>query len=334
MSENACVSILMPVYNAAAYLKPCIHSIQRQTYGQWELIAVDDFSTDDSFTLLAEFAKNDSRITCYKNTTKGIIPALQLAFERCKGSCITRMDADDLMPSNKLETFVNALNNQPDTVVTGKVRYFSDSEVSKGYLRYENWLNQLVDTTEHWKAVYRECVIASPNWMVHRSCFSSVFSFSDLVYPEDYDMTFKWYTHEFKIKAVTEITHLWREHPSRTSRNSEAYQQKAFFALKTKRFMELELMEDETVQLIGAGQKGKLVAEHLLAARQPFTWFDRDAANRSTSVYNQKIHPVDQIKPIFKTILTVWPINPNLQAEIEAYLTEKRLVFGVNCWLF
>ncbi len=74
------VSILLPFHNAAPWISETIQSIQAQTHADWELIAIDDFSTDDSHAILEQFAASDSRIQLLKNAVKGIIPALQLGW--------------------------------------------------------------------------------------------------------------------------------------------------------------------------------------------------------------------------------------------------------------
>ncbi|MFT5821718.1 MAG: glycosyltransferase involved in cell wall biosynthesis [Crocinitomix sp.] len=342
MSQKPFISIIMPVHNAENFLDDCLQSIISQLFIDWELIIVNDYSTDTSNSLLIEWCKKDERIQLLQNTSKGIIPALQLAFEHSKGKYITRMDADDLMPREKLQLFAKQAQLNPNSVVTGKVSYFSEKSVSQGYLRYEAWLNTLIDQKEtfdnrrtaHWKAVYRECVIASPNWLVKRSCFEEDFAFSDLTYPEDYDMVFKWYEKGYDIAVINEITHLWREHPARTSRNSENYQQKAFFNLKTERFIKLELDSSEKIQLIGAGIKGKLVAKELDKHKIVYDWFDFSANKKNLDTNGIAIQELANVKAGLKTILTVWPENEQLKEQVVNFLNEKELVFGENCWLF
>jgi len=180
---NPIITILMPLHNATQYIDDCIESIVKQSFEKWELIIVDDFSTDDTVNFVKKWILNDSRISYFKNEKKGIIPALSTAFNKSKGKYITRMDGDDLMPENKLELFYNEIKKEQGLiVVTGKVKYFSEEKVSEGYLRYEKWLNEQVDRGTHWKNIYRECVIASPNWMVSRMCFEKIFALTDLVY--------------------------------------------------------------------------------------------------------------------------------------------------------
>ena len=137
------ISILLPVYNAIPYLQICLDSIQNQTEENWELIAIDDFSTDHSLQILMDFKeKNPTRVKVFQNQKKGIIPALQLAFQKSQGEYITRMDADDLMEKTKLETLKGILQkNGKRHLATGLVKYFSETTLGEGYQKYEQWLN-------------------------------------------------------------------------------------------------------------------------------------------------------------------------------------------------
>jgi glycosyltransferase involved in cell wall biosynthesis len=320
------ISIIMPVKNAALYLGQCLDSIVEQSFDSWELIAVDDGSTDQSMKVLEEFEKKDSRIKVRECFVGGIIPALQEAFDHSVGRYITRMDADDIMPVNKLELFYRAIKGKRKVVVTGKVNYFADKKVSEGYRRYESWLNYLVLENKFKLNLYRECVIASPNWIVDRECFEDDFKIEDLEYPEDYDMVFKWFEHDYSIEGIKSVTHLWREHPDRTSRTSQNYQQKAFFELKTKRFIEHFHDKIDGVQLIGTGEKGRLVAKILDQNSINYEWFDLNPRNEN----------IKSVMALEKTlsILSNWPTDERIQSDIKKFLRKMDLKFGEDVWLF
>ena len=128
------ISILLPAYNASSYLKDCLDSILAQSEKHWELLAVDDFSTDATWEILMDYAAKDQRIQAFKNQEKGIIPALRLALEQSKGKYITRMDADDKMATDKLTLLKAALVEQgKGFLATGMVEYFSEQQLGQGY---------------------------------------------------------------------------------------------------------------------------------------------------------------------------------------------------------
>ena len=335
MSDEIKISILMPAKNASQFINACIDSVIAQNFKAWELLVVDDFSDDKTFEILSQYSFSDKRIKVFKNNSVGIIPALSLAFQHSKGNYITRMDADDIMPTNKLDLFLTEIRRSSlKTVITGKVNYFSNESVSNGYTRYQNWLNNLGSLKNRYAQIYRECIVASPNWIAHRSCFENEINIEDLIYPEDYDMVFKWYKTGYQIKQINETTHLWREHENRTSRTNIDYQQKAFFTLKTNYFIDIELQVDEKIQLIGAGIKGKLVAKILNERNVKFDWFDFNSQQESIDGILNFIQPISYITKNHKSILTVWPESEITQQEITDYLTGIGLEFGKNVWLF
>jgi len=307
------VSIIMPMKNAAPWLAPCIESIVNQQFTEWQLIVVNDHSSDHSFELASSF--RDKRITVLQNAGLGIIDALQLAFSKSTADYITRMDADDLMPPNKLATLYELASKNENTVATGLVHYFGEEPISEGYLAYEKWLNNRATNEDHWQWIYRECVIASANWMTHRSNVS----FDHAVYPEDYDLVFDWYENGLSVKATNSVTHLWREHQSRTSRNSVHYQQKAFFELKIKRFFHLDYNPNKALIILGNNQKVELTKKILSAFGVESSFI--------------KENELSQIKAeIAKQILVgVW-LSESQRHQLELILNQKQVELGTGFW--
>jgi hypothetical protein len=146
-------------------------------------------------------------------------------------------------------------------------------------------------------------------------------------------MVFKLFEHGFSVIGVPQVTHLWREHPNRTSRTVEAYQQQAFFQLKTRYFIQNH-WSNKKFQLIGGSEKGKLVATILLENNVEFDWFDVNASKITTLISGKEIRDVEQLETNQISILTVWPTQEKMQVEIIQYLAKKGLEIGRNCWLF
>lgn len=312
------VSIIMPVKNAAQYLGDCLESILKQSYQDWELIAVDDHSSDTSKNILIEYARKDQRINMLDTAGNGIIDALKTAFKYAKGIYLTRMDADDIMPDDRLEKMVKTMGSHQKSIVTGMVKYFGEKPISEGYLKYENWINEINLTGKQWQQVYRECVIASPNWMVRKSDLDNIGRFDDLIYPEDYHLVFKWYQNRFDIHTIPEVTLYWREHPERTSRNSEYYAQKSFFNLKIHQFIKNDL-RSENLALWGNNEKTKLTADILMSAEIPFHHFDLSNFNKTEDLKSPQV------------LVGVYPELKERKA-LESYLSKLMLIEGKDWW--
>lgn len=102
--ENIYVSIIMPVYNSGQYLPDAIESVRNQTYQNWELIIVDDHSTDNSTKIIEKYALTDSRIVpIYLHHNGGAAAARNVGIERRRGRFLAFLDSDDTWSERKLE---------------------------------------------------------------------------------------------------------------------------------------------------------------------------------------------------------------------------------------
>ena len=118
--QNPLISVILPVYNAEKYLTEALESLRYQTYPHFEVIAIDDGSSDKSFSILRHYTKLDSRFRAFKNTTNlKIARTLNLGIKKAKGSLIARMDADDVSLPNRFQKQVNYLSKHPGVVVVG-----------------------------------------------------------------------------------------------------------------------------------------------------------------------------------------------------------------------
>lgn len=95
------VSVVIPVYNAQKYLRECIYSVQKQTMKELEMICINDGSTDDSYKILKEIQKNDSRIKILSQSNQGAGAARNLALKHAKGRYICFLDSDDYLMDQK-----------------------------------------------------------------------------------------------------------------------------------------------------------------------------------------------------------------------------------------
>lgn len=115
------ISVIVPVYNVSKYLSNCINSILNQTYDDFELILVDDGSTDNSLNICNEFAKIDSRIIVLTKLNGGQGSARNLGLENAKGNYIVFVDGDDWIEKNLLEVLLNNLKKYDADISCGGV---------------------------------------------------------------------------------------------------------------------------------------------------------------------------------------------------------------------
>ncbi|UJH67176.1 glycosyltransferase family 2 protein [Allomuricauda sp. SCSIO 65647] len=319
------VSVLIPFKNTVPFLRECLDSILAQTHSDWEVLAVDDHSSDASYELVASYASKDDRIKVFKNKGNGIIPALRTAYQHSSGQFITRMDSDDIMVPNRLQMMVESLHNRgKGHVAVGQVRYFSDRGISDGYDRYAKWLNELTAQGTNFSEIYKECVIPSPCWMVHRDNFEASGAFRPDRYPEDYDLTFRFYEQGLKIIPCSEVLHLWRDYDTRTSRTHEHYAQNYFLDIKLHYF--LKLNHDPTCSLViwGAGFKGKTIAKKLLEKEVGFTWLCDNPKKINKKIYGKELSHFSVLTDLKKPQSIVTVANEIAQQEIRTYFDKLK----------
>lgn len=319
--KKGLVSILIPFKNTASYLDECLASILNQTYTDWEVYAVDDGSTDNSMSIVATYAEKDRRIHLLKNTGNGIIAALRTAHALAKGEFITRMDSDDCMLPQRLAHMVQALKkNGLGYITVGQVQYFSERGISNGYARYETWLNALTATGNNYTEIYKECVIPSPCWMTYASDLNQCNAFLPDRYPEDYDLTFRFYQQGLKIIPCTEVLHLWRDYDTRTSRTSEHYAQNYFLDIKVHYFLLLDRQPHRPLVVWGAGTKGKTIARLLQKKEIPFVWVCDNPNKIGKHIYGTPMVDYKELQKLKKPQSIITVANEDAQKEIRDYL--------------
>ena len=325
----------MPVKNTAIFLTDCLNSILQQTEKEWELIAINDHSTDNSLEVLSNFAEKDKRIKVYTNDGNGIIAALRLAYKNSQGQLITRMDSDDMMLPAKLATLKKQLlENGEGHLATGQVQYFSEAGVGEGYLKYQDWLNGLIVKGTNFQDIYKECVIPSPCWMIHLTDLEKCEAFRPNRYPEDYDLCFRFYEKGLKVIPNDQVLHQWRDYPTRTSRTDKNYADNRFLTLKVHYFLKLERAKNRPLVIWGAGRKGKLIARQLIEHKAEFLWVCNNERKIGKDIYGQVLLPFNAIKKMNRPQLIISVAGDLPQQEILQYLQKQAFKTGEDYYFF
>ena len=113
------ISVLMPVFNCRQTVAEAIESVLAQTLGDFELIAIDDGSTDDSARVISEIAARDARVRVIRQQNRGVGAALNAALDLARGKFVARMDADDRTMPDRFARQVAFLDEHPEVAVVG-----------------------------------------------------------------------------------------------------------------------------------------------------------------------------------------------------------------------
>ncbi len=135
MENQALVSVIIPVYNVESYLRECVDSVLGQTYGNFEIILVDDGSTDSSGKICEEYLDKDSRVTVIHQKNSGPSKTRNIGIDNANGKYIYFLDSDDYIENNTLEMLVTTAESNNADLVFFDARSFTDSgeNIRQGY---------------------------------------------------------------------------------------------------------------------------------------------------------------------------------------------------------
>ena len=322
MINEPLVSIIMAVKDTAPFLHDCIDSILAQTYKNWELIAVNDHSSDETPQILADYARKDARIRYYDSDKPKLIPTLQVAYAQVKGELINRMDSDDKMPNYKIQVLVNEWQKYgKGTVIAGGTEHFVDEgKVGGGFLKYEQWLNRVAKNSTHYQEIYTECVIPSHCWLIHKDDFDTVGAFNPNVYPEDYDLCFRFYKEKLQVIGIDVILHHWRDRSNRISRTWDEYKDNRYFNLKIEYFFEIDRDYSRPLVLWGAGRNGKDMAKLLQKHQDSFHWVCDNDNKIGKDIYGVTLTHYNILKNLENPQIIIVVASPDGKKEIQTIL--------------
>ncbi len=126
MATCPSISVLLPVHNAEHYLRDALDSLVRQTFTEWECLAVNDGSHDSSGAILDDYARKDSRFRVIHQPASGIVEALNRGLREARGSLIARMDADDIAYPERFRKQKDFLEQNPGFLGCGAWVRFID----------------------------------------------------------------------------------------------------------------------------------------------------------------------------------------------------------------
>ena len=199
-------SIIVPVYNRSKFVVPAIESVIAQTFDNWELILVDDASTDDSALVIESYCQKDSRIKLFKQTVNAERGAARnRGIEESKGKKICFLDSDDAFCPNHLETFYNDIEKHPASALR-----FTNS-----YLLVNNapMIEKKVPDIKQWN-VFSYLLIYTPNparVCVDREIFESFKYDPSIPGLEDIDLWLRIAT-RFPLRQLNEYTNIYNVH--------------------------------------------------------------------------------------------------------------------------
>jgi glycosyltransferase involved in cell wall biosynthesis len=273
---NPRVSVLLPFHDAAATLGECIDSILKQSLAEFEVIAIDDHSSDGSVQLLERY--NDKRVRIIKNPQRGLVSALNTGLAYCNAPLVARLDADDIMYPQRLKKQYEYLRLHPDVVlVATRARKFPEASILNGYREYMRWQNSVLSEADIRNQIYIESPFAHPSVMFRRDSVIAAGAYRQGKFPEDYELWLRLMHQGYRMEKLSEVLIDWRESDKRLSRVSDNYSREAFDTIRADYLCRDARIQNKKIAFWGAGRKTRQRASHLVQkGYRPHVWIDVD----------------------------------------------------------
>ncbi len=213
------VTIVVPAYNASEYIAKTVKSVLQQTYTDFELLVIDDGSTDDTADIVHNFSLQDSRVKLISQENQGVSVARNTGIKMAKGEFIAFLDADDLWLPNKLVSHLEHLHQNSEVGVSfGKVEFLSSNGELTGYIS-----NSPLGAIKSEYLLYENPTVTTSNIVVRREVFEQVGYFDEQIsYSEDLEWLLRLSCHQaWKIEGINKV--LTRYRISQNSLSSDLY---------------------------------------------------------------------------------------------------------------
>ena len=248
------LSVLMPVRDAGRWLAPSLASLWRQTWREFEVVAVDDGSTDGSAEALDRAARRERRLRVIHLPAVGLPTALNAGLTAAAGDLIARHDADDLSRPRRLERQRRLLAEHPEVAVVGcRVALLPRGFAGLGMRRWVEWHNGLLDHG----SIARDLLIDSPlahgTSLIRRAALDQVGGWRERGWPEDLDLWIRLLESGARFAKHPETLYAWRQHAASATRSDPRYRRAAFDQLKLEALERGTLRGTSDATLVGVG---------------------------------------------------------------------------------
>jgi glycosyltransferase involved in cell wall biosynthesis len=320
------VSILLPAFQAGATLDACLRSVVRQTEPRWECVLVDDGSTDATPDLARAWAARDDRIRVIRTVHRGLVPALAIGLEACRGATIARMDADDVMHRERLAAQLGALADGSSLAAVGcRVRLFPRARVRPGLRTYRRWLDGIDGPDRVRVDAFVECPVVHPTLMVRARVLREL-GYRDAGWPEDYDLVLRMLAAGHEIGVVPRRLLAWRESPTRLWRRDARYGRPRITACKAAFLATGFLVRDETYVLCGYGATSRALRKALLAhGKRPSHIVDVHPRRIGETIHGARVMPVEALAGLRGRPIIASVAGDAVRAEIRGLLADAGL---------
>lgn len=332
------LSVLMPCYNTERTLPEALSSLSRQSHPNFEIVAIDDGSTDHTLAILKEWERLDDRLRVLSQPHRGIVPTANAGLAACRAPLVARMDADDRAHPERLTLQTEFLQDHPQVAAVGSlVEGFPDGNVGKGFALYFEWLNSLVTHEQITREIFIESPLPNPSMTFRKSWVQKVGGYQDHGWPEDYDLWLRLYLAGAKFAKIPRVLLEWREHENRLTHQDSRYSLKNFMRAKAHYLAKGPAADRDAVFVWGAGMTGRRLSVHLIREGLPIVaYIDVDPKKIGGKLHERPIIAREELMewwgrtqhPILLSAVRARKARPLIREK----LTELGLVEGEDWW--
>ena len=248
------LSVLLPVRDAAPWLGASLASLWRQTFADFEVVAIDDGSRDRTGDLLEREAAREPRLRVTHTPPRGLPAALAAAHGLARAPLLARHDADDLSHRERFALQVEFLRAQPRVAVVGaRLRLFPAAAVRPGMRRWAAWHNDLLEHDEIAREVLVESPLAHGTALLRRRAVESAGGWVDRGWPEDLDLWWRLLAGGARFAKLPRVLYAWRQHAASATWRAPASARERLLAFKLEALGQGLLRDRREVSLVGVG---------------------------------------------------------------------------------
>lgn len=257
------ISVLLPAKNAEATIELAVRSVLAQTFGDFELLAIDDGSTDGTRAKLDTLAREDARVRVFSTRGLGIPGALGLGLAEARAPYLARMDGDDESLPTRFEVSLRALEAHPSWagVGTGVEIFRDDRPPSPNLHAYARWLSSLTSPELLFRDRFIESPLCHPSVLLRAGPVRALGGWRDGDFPEDWELWLRLLEAGHALSCVPEVLHRWRDGDVRATRQDLRYSREKHLVLRADYLA--RHFAGTPLTIWGATDAGRALSRHL-----------------------------------------------------------------------